>query len=492
MPKLRVLVAFLLVAAAKSPASPLSFVVTCPKTAYSGSEPVSAVVYLSKSQAQPMDGPDWFHPEPCYSAHFQALAGSPLSVNSSNAVGFPGSLSKLEPGDYTVQAVVDRNLGGRAISQSPGNFYSFPVHLSLDPTVSGKIEIACSQQVQQPNHQDSPNLRYVDLKSPLLSTFYHRPTFLRAAIAFPPDYPTGPNAKFPTIYEVPGFGGSVDNVEEVSELPNQTVKAGQSFVYVLLDPNCPTGHCVFADSENNGPWGTALVSEMIPYLERTYRLDPRPSSRFVTGHSSGGWSSLWLQVTHPDFFGGVWSTSPDPVDFTDFQRIDVYRKNENMFFDGKGGLRPLAREGDQILANYKSFSDMERPIRGEQLGSFEAVFSSRGQDGKPKQLWNRDTGKIDPSVAEEWEKFDINLVLRHHWDQLGPKLRGKIHVYCGSEDTFYLDGAVEKLKESLKTLGSDANVELLPGNHFTVLTPALRSRIDQEMADQYRKSKQAD
>jgi S-formylglutathione hydrolase FrmB len=129
---------------------------------------------------------------------------------------------------------------------------------------------------------------------------------------------------------------------------------------------------------------------------------------------------------------------------------------------------------------------MERPIRGEQLGSFEAVFSDKGSDGEPEKLWNRDTGAINPTVVKEWKKFDINLILKDHWAELSPKLKGKIHVYCGTEDTFYLDGAVKKLQGSLKSLGSDAEVELRPGNHFTVLTKDLRLRISKEIADRYR------
>jgi hypothetical protein len=481
-----VIVALLTLAASALLKTPLSFSVTCPPTAYSGTERVSAVVYLSKAAPEPMFGPDWFHPEPIYSAKAEVKAGQPVVMENATAVGFPATLSKLEPGEYTVQAVVDRNLGGRAIASSPGNYYSFPQRIQLNAATSGEIDLKCTVKVPEPDNQDSDRIKYVKFPSKLLTDFYHRPTFIKAALGLPDAYLSNRTQKFPTVYEIPGFGGSVDNADEVSALPSETVEAGQSFVHILLDPNCPTGHCVFADSANNGPWGTALVDELIPYLERTYRLEPKPTSRFLTGHSSGGWSSLYVQVTHPDFFGGVWSTSPDPVDFTDFQMIDLYAKNQNMFFDSQGHQRPLAREGDQILAYYKPFSDMERPIRGEQLGSFEAVFSPKTADGSPQKLWDRDTGKVDPAVATAWQKYDISLILRHHWPELAPKLKGKLHVYCGSEDTFYLDGAVRKLKATMNALNSDASIELFPGNHFTVMTATLKGRIASEMADRYR------
>ena len=158
-----------------------------------------------------------------------------------------------------------------------------------------------------------------------------------------------------------------------------------------------------------------------------------------------------------------------------------------MFRDPAGAERPIARRGDTPVLFFKQFSDMERPIRGEQLGSFEAVFSPRGKDGKPRQLWNRVTGAVDNDVALAWRKYDIGHILRSNWKDLGPKLSGKLHVYMGTQDTFYLEGATELLQKDLKTLGSDAVVELLPGDHGTVLTAALRSRIDKQMADAWRK-----
>ena len=180
---------------------------------------------------------------------------------------------------------------------------------------------------------------------------------------------------------------------------------------------------------------------MIPAVEKRFRAAGKPAGRIVTGHSSGGWSSLWLQVAYPDFFAGVWSTAPDPVDFRDFQRINIYSPEENVFLDRDGKARPLGRQKGKVILWYKSFSDMEEVLgRGGQLASFEAVFSDRGPDGRPKRLWDRKTGAIDPDVAKSWEKYDIRLVLERNWQTLGPKLRGKLRVYMGEEDTFYLRG----------------------------------------------------
>ena len=157
-----------------------------------------------------------------------------------------------------------------------------------------------------------------------------------------------------------------------------------------------------------------------------------------------------------------------------------------MFTDEHGKPRPLARVGTRPFLFYKPFSDMERPIRGEQLGSFEAVFSPKGADGQPEKLWDRNTGAVDQKVAQAWRAYDIHAKLQTEWPSLGPKLAGKLHVFTGDLDTFYLEGAVKLLKVNLAKLGSDAEVEILPGDHSSVMTEELLHKIDKEMADKYR------
>jgi len=180
------------------------------------------------------------------------------------------------------------------------------------------------------------------------------------------------------------------------------------------------------------------VTEWLPEFERRFRSVAAPHGRFVTGHSSGGWSSLWVQVSHPDVFGGVWSTAPDPIDFRDFSRIDVYRRGENAYRDPAGHRRPIARKGEsEVRLWLDDFDHMETVLGpGGQMQSFEAVFSPRGDHGAPRPLWSRTTGEIDPVTARAWEAYDINLVLERNWPTLGPKLRGKLHIHMGEIDTF--------------------------------------------------------
>jgi S-formylglutathione hydrolase FrmB len=263
------------------------------------------------------------------------------------------------------------------------------------------------------------------------------------------------------------------------------------FLHVMLDPNCPLGHHVFADSVNNGPVGEALITELIPAFEKAYRIVAAPHARFLTGHSSGGWSSLWLQITYPEVFGGTWSTSPDSVDFRDFQRIDMYAAGENTYRDAHGERRPIARANGQPVLWYDDFCRIEDVLgHGGQLHSFEAVFSPRGENGRPLLAWNRETGAVDAAVAETWKKYDIRLILEQNWPTLSPKLTSKLHVFMGSEDTFYLDGATRLLKESLARLGSDAVVEIHEGkDHGTLLSRELRARITREMSRAFLNSK---
>jgi hypothetical protein len=352
------------------------------------------------------------------------------------------------------------------------------------------VALTIDQVYHERPFQETGQVKLVEIESRLLTAFHGRPTRLRAGVVLPASFQDHPEKRYPVVYEVPGFGGNHFMAfgragQKITDV------AGVEMLWVVLDPACRLGHHVFADSANNGPCGRALVEELIPAVETKYRGIGAPGARFVTGHSSGGWSSLWLQVSYPDFFGGVWSTAPDPVDFRDFQRIDLYRPGQNMFTDAEGKDRPIARRGKRPVLYYKPFSDMEVVMgHGGQLGSFEAVFSPRGPDGRPRRLWDRATGAVDPEVARCWERYDIRLVLERNWKTLGPKLAGKLHVYVGDEDTFYLEGAVVLLKEALKRLGSDAVVELFPGRHHgNLVDRKLRERIAREMAEQFRRAR---
>jgi S-formylglutathione hydrolase FrmB len=466
---------------AKPATSGVTFSVTYPEKVADG-EPITARVYVmlagSGSPGEPRMGPNWFRPQPMFAKDVRDWKPGEAATIDAAAVGFPDTLDKLPAGEYRAQAVVRVNPDTAKIGDGEGNLFGPVVAFKAPADPSKPIALSVDQAVPARVFPETDRVKYAELPSPMLSAFHGRPIKHQAGVILPRNA-TG--KKTPAVYIITGFGGTHFSARGFAE--DSRMSFGQDMTRIVLNADCGTGHHVFADSANNGPRGRALVEEFIPYLEKTFNLIPDPRARLLNGHSSGGWSSLWVQIDHPDFFGGVWSTSPDPVDFRDFQRIDLYAPGENMFLDRDGELRPIARMGGRPVLFYRDFSRMEDVMgRGGQLGSFEAVFSPKGPDGEPVKLWDRKTGAIDPATAKTWEAYDIRLVLERNWPALGPKLAGKLHVVTGSLDTFYLEGAVEKLKPALEKLGSDADVEIIPGkDHSNILDRTLADRIDRQM-----------
>ncbi len=444
------------------------------------------VLFFSKGDREPRLGPNWFNPEPFVSVDVEDWSpGTSLEISLTDprVRKFPKSLSSKDLNGLSAQAVIRLNPYERNVGTGVGNGYSNVVRLANDP----KVTLPIVNIVKKGRPQLSARSKVVTIKSRLLSDFHGRSVEMHATVTVPEGYETDTKKRYPVIYEIPGFGGThVDRQLERHSQPRLN-EQGVDFIKVMLDPSCPRGHHVFANSANNGPYGDALVQELIPEVDRQFRTDARPYGRFLTGHSSGGWSSLWVLVNSPKFFGGTWSTAPDPVDFRDFQQINLYKPSENMFIDSDGKRRPLARMNGRIVLWYDNFAHMEDLLGyGGQLESFEAVFSGRDANGLPYRLWDRETGEIDDAVARSWEKYDINLLLKRNWKALAPALAGKIHIYMGDQDTFYLEGATMLVKETLAGLGSDANVVILPGKtHFDLFANGLSQKIEEEIAIQY-------
>jgi len=443
-------------------------------------------VFFSRIATEPRNGPNWFRPEIFIAKDVRDWQpGTPLTLSSDakDLLAFPKPLATLDLDGYRAQGVARFNPFHRVVGRGVGNGYSQVVKVSAK---SPTPVLVIDRLVPERKYVETKWVKLLRVKSKLLSRFYGRDVFLHASVRLPPSYADQPKRRYPAIFEIPGFGGT--HVVRGGGLPTlERNKKGVEFLHVYLDPSCPRGHHAFADSAYNGPVGKALITELIPAFDRKFRSIADPKARFLTGHSSGGWSSLWLQVTYSDQFGGTWSTAPDPVDFRDFQRINLYKPGENMFVDAKGNRRPIARLGDRVALWYDDFSKMEHVLGyGGQLHSFEAVFSPRGKDGEPLKLWDRRTGKIDTQVAKTWEKYDIRFVLERNWKRLGPKLKGKLHVHMGTADTFYLEGATRLLRDSLKKLDSDAVVELhAKRTHFDLFRHGLGARIRGEMVDKF-------
>ena len=470
---------------------PVLSVILDPKIAKSA---MSGRVFLvlSKSESSGITPePRWIEPDPFFGIDVSSIKpGEPLIIDN-KWQGFPiENIGKVPTGTYWASAILDLNKASRKIFSSEGNYFSKSVKVEIGSVNQAPTVLVLDQVFHEPQFQETEVVKLAQIESKLLSKFHGRKIMLRAGVALPQSYKDNKDRKYPSIYEVPGFGGN-HFAALSSHSRGKTAVEGEEVVHIMLDPDCPLGHHVFADSANNGPWGKALTEEFIPFLEKEFRLIPQSWARLVTGHSSGGWSSLWLQLKYPNVFGGVWSTAPDPVDFRDFQMINLYASNQNMFKDEKGKDRPIGRRGDTPFLFYKPFSDMEFVMgRGGQLGSFEAVFSEKDSQGNPKKLWDRKTGVIDRDTAESWKKYDIRLLVENNKDALFGKLKGKIHVYMGDKDTFYLEGATRLLGDTLKKLGSDATVVLFAGkDHSNLMDAELRARISKEMAQTLQKGK---
>jgi Putative esterase len=245
-------------------------------------------------------------------------------------------------------------------------------------------------------------------------------------------------------------------------------------IWMGIDQSSPTGTSEFVNSVNNGPWGQALTAELIPYLESQYSMDAKPSGRLLTGHSSGGWAVLWLQVTYPKLFGGAWPTSPDPSDFHDFLGINLYAPNANVYRKPDGKPWPLARDKGEMLVAIEDYTRREVVVGeyGGQMASFEWVFSPRGAGGLPVSMFDRTTGAVDSIVIAYWkEHYDVVECLRRHWPEFRRDLDGKIHLTVGSVDTFFLDGAAHLLEATMKGLGARTDFRYVEGrSHFDLYT----------------------
>ena len=416
------------------------------------------------------------------------LPGASVDVYG-NEQSYPAPLAQASAGDYQAMALLDTNHHYAYNGEHAGDVRSEVIALKqLDPAHAGAIDLTLSIAVPGKPISAPPGSEMLDFESPALTAFWGRPIHMRGVVVLPPDYEKSAR-RYPTVYWTHGFSADLRAIaEHVAPRYAKAMADGDlpPMIYVMLDESCPGGTHEFADSANNGPWGKALTTELIPYLEKKYRMQARPSGRLLTGHSSGGWAALWLQVTYPRVFGGTWPTSPDPSDFRAFTGPDLHSTPpSNFYHDAQGKPWSLVRMGDQdnfmSLEDYAHQEAVVGPYGG-QLASFEWVFSPRGNDGRPEPIFDRQTGAVDPEVAKAWEKYDIAEILRHNAVRLRPLLQGKIHLTVGTADTFHLDTPAHLLDETMKQLGIRAQFTYLPGkSHFDLYKDGLLKQIGKEM-----------
>lgn len=438
-------------------------------------------LYLSKDSKIPKDEMVGVYSFPCFSISVKNVQPNEKVTFDDASVFYPVVLSDIERGTYHAQVVWDRNAGGRSIGSSPGNIYNESVTVTLTKNTSQLFNIVCNKVIGEDPFAETQFIKELKSPSALLTAFYKRPTSVNAAILLPKEYYEQPARKFPVLYWISGYGGDYHaySAKKDQSSPMDTTPC----IRVYLDGNCPGGHSVYANSDNNGPWGDALTRELIPLVDRTYRTN---AARLLTGHSSGGWTVLWLQTHYSKVFTACWSSSPDPVDFRSFQQVDLYN-DKNIFYAKDSSLRLAGTIAGRFpWITMKNMIAMEHVIwRGEQMHSFNFVFSTKNADGTPRSLWNDTTGDIDPETFAHWKNYDISLYVRSNWQQLKPDLQGKIRVSVGNQDNFLLNYAVHLLDDEMKKVDAGFVFGYYPGDHFTVSTPEYKTTGYQFLQQKY-------
>ena len=416
---------------------------------------------------------------PLFSKAVEGLAPGVVVPIGDADRGYPiESLRDLPAGEYWMQPFVNvytkfSRADGKTVwmhmdqwegqdwKRSPGNLFGDPVKVTYDPKSAAPIALVANKvipPIQPP--PDTAMVKRIKIQSAILTKWWGHPIYLGATVLLPKDYDAHPEVKYPINYVQDHFslgapggfgrGGEFDKVWLAEDTPR--------FLYVTLQHPSPYYDDSYGvNSENNGPYGDAIIQELVPAVEKQFRAIGQPWARMLSGGSTGGWIAAAHQVFYPDFYGGSFASCPDAVDFSYHQIVDIY-KDANAYFFDKGWMkveRPNQRRPDgNIQSMMKDENHYELVVgdksrSGGQWDIWEATYSPVGPDGYPKRIWDKQTGVIDKTVAEAWKKYDLHYILRTNWATLGPKLAHKLHIYVGDMDSYYLNDAVEKLNEFL-------------------------------------------
>jgi hypothetical protein len=428
------------------------------------------------------------------------------AIVDEKAFGYPvQSLADLKPGEYYVQAVLHRyetfhrsdgytvklpmDRGeGQHWNLAPGNLYSKAEKLTLGSGSAAPVKIVLDQEIPPiPEPKDTKYIRHIKIKSELLSKFWGRPMYLGAHILVPEGFDQHPEAHFPLAVfhghfpdDIEGFrteppdpnlkpdyserfhlaGYNRIQQEEAYKFYQQWISPGfPRFLVIEIQHANPYYDDSYAvNSANLGPYGDAIETELIPYIEKEFRGIGQGWARFLYGGSTGGWEALAVQMFYPDHYNGTFAACPDPVDFRAYTVVDIYKDKNDYFIEGahKRVAQPAMRDylghvtATQQDANYMELALGTHGRSGEQWDIWQAVFSPVGSDGYPAKIFDKVTGDIDPKVAAYWrDHYDLSHILQRDWSTLGPKLRGKIHIYVGSADTYFLNDAVYYIEDFL-------------------------------------------
>ncbi len=422
--------------------------------------------------------------------------------------GYPiASLDDLAPGEYVVQAVLHRyeifhradghtvklpmDRGeGQQWNLAPGNLYSTPRTISIDAAPHTIHSITLDQMIPaiEPA-SDTDYVKHLRIESKLLTEFWGRSMELGAHVLLPHGWAEHPEARYPLMIFHGHFPSDIGDFRTSPPDPDLECEYSERFRvecynriqqqeaydfyrqwispdfprFLVIEIQHPTPYyddSYAVNSANLGPWGDAITHELIPYIEQQFRGLGEGWARFLYGGSTGGWEALAAQVFYPDQYNGAFAACPDPIDFRAYMSVNIYSDANAYYYEGpfRRIEKPSARDWlGAIRATVRDDAQLELVLgdknrSGQQLDIWEAVFSPVGSDGYPQRLWDRRTGVIDHDVAQHWrDNYDLRFILERDWAEIGPKLVGKIHIFTGDMDNYYLNNAVYLMEEFLES-----------------------------------------
>jgi hypothetical protein len=423
-------------------------------------------------------------------------------------LGYPlESIADIPAGTYTVQALLhkyetfhrgdgktvtmpmDRG-EGQQWNRAPGNLFGTPRRIAIDPAKAEVVRLALDKVIPPiPPPKDTKYIRHETIQSRKLTKFWGRPMHLGANVLLPEGWDEHPNARYPLVIFHGHYPHTFAGFREEPPDPNLEADFNERFKWkgynrtqqeyahrfyrewtgakfprlIIIEirhanPFYDDSYAV--NSQNLGPYGDAINEELIPFIEQKYRAVGQPWARFMYGGSTGGWEAMGAQVLYPDFYNGAYVACPDPIDFRAFTVVNIYEDTNAYSLDSRWKKTPRPGHRNYLGHVSATLEEMNRrelvlgtkTRSGQQWDIWEAVYSPVGVDGYPKRIWDKRTGEIDKAVAAHWrEHYDLSYILRRDWDKgLGKKLEGKLHLYVGDMDNYYLNNAVYLAEEFLE------------------------------------------
>jgi hypothetical protein len=502
---------------ARHRATPLRFAISFPAARSPRALDGRVLLFISDDgRSEPRTQTDQYRANstrPIFGVDVDGMKPGQAIIVDEKVVGWPArSIREIPAGDYWVQALLNKyetfhRADGHAIKMpmdegegqhwatKPGNLFSKPVKMHIDPAKGGTITISLDQvNPPVPKHADTKQVKYLTVPNKRLSKFWGRPMSLGAIVLLPAGWDTHPDAHYPILIhhghfpasmegdgwrETPPDENATPQQQEQQALAWQFYKDwnGPNFprmIHVLIQHPTPYFDDSYAvNSANNGPYGDAITYDLIPYIEQRFRGIGQPWARVMTGGSTGGWETFGVQVLYPDQYNGAWALCPDPIDFRSYRSVNIYDEHNAYYYEDnpwKHTPKPGYRDyRDHLYSTFEDRNLVELALgtHGRSAGQHDgwaSVFGPVGADGYYKPLYDKRTGAIDTSVARYWrDNYDLRHIMQRDWATLGPKLRGKIHITSGTMDNGYLNNAVYQTEEFLKSANPPADAEIVYG-----------------------------